>query len=245
VLDFCVVRFMGELDEDAQIRVKSAMKNYCRVYPFFASIMTYESEMWEKYFIFYLHLVKKLPKLKRDDFTEGLLEMIDFDKYRLVKEEERAIALQDKDAKVDPVPLGTGGGVVEAELDKLANIIVEFNDKNGGINWNDLEEARRQIRMLPKRLLAYDDFFANSLRFGDWQTSQILLNESLSQVVAALGNEKLEFMHHYMENERFRWYVNRQVYQTCEAIVRERAAPTENEEVRQCKTGSEQWTIKH
>ena len=48
----------------------------------------------EKQYVFYSLLVKKLPKLKIDDYTDGLLDDIDFDKYRIVKEEERAIVLE-------------------------------------------------------------------------------------------------------------------------------------------------------
>lgn len=88
ILDAVVVRFKEELNEEEQVRAKSAMKNFCRIYPFFAAIMPFESPDWERQYLFYSLLVKKLPKLKREDFTAGLLETIDFDKYRIQRLEE-------------------------------------------------------------------------------------------------------------------------------------------------------------
>ena len=70
----------------SQPNIESAIKNFNRCYPYFSAIMPYESPEWEKQYVFYSLLVKKLPKLKIDDYTDGLLDDIDFDKYRLVKE---------------------------------------------------------------------------------------------------------------------------------------------------------------
>ena len=91
IIDAVVVHFKTELNDDEQIKCKSALKNFNRCYPYFSAIMPYESPEWEKQYVFYSLLVKKLPKLKIDDYTDELLDNIDFDKYRIVKEEERQI----------------------------------------------------------------------------------------------------------------------------------------------------------
>ena len=91
IIDAVVVHFKTELNDDEQIKCKSALKNFNRYYPYFSAIMPYESPEWEKQYVFYSLLVKKLPKLKIDDYTDELLDNIDFDKYRIVKEEERQI----------------------------------------------------------------------------------------------------------------------------------------------------------
>ena len=39
--------------------------------------------------------------------------------------------------KIDPVPGEGGGGRREVELDRLSNIIAEFNNLFGGIEWED------------------------------------------------------------------------------------------------------------
>lgn len=101
-----------------------------------------ESPEWEKQYVFYALLVKKLPKLKIDDNTQGLLEDIDFDKYRIVKEEERAIVLENENTSVGPIPVGTGGGKPEPEMDALSNIVKDFNDTYGNIEWKNRDEVQ-------------------------------------------------------------------------------------------------------
>ena len=212
ILDGIVNRFKDELNEEQQIKCKSAIKNFCRCYPYFSAIMPYESPEWEKQYIFYALLVKKLPKLKIDDFTEGLLQDIDFDKYRLVKEEERAIVLENTVTEIDPVPVGTGGAIIEPELDALSNIVKDFNDTYGKIDWKNVDEVQRQIEELPGRIAAREDF-VNAVRNGDSQVAQITFNDDIMGIVAAMLEEKTEFVQAYFANRDFQNFVNARVYQ--------------------------------
>ena len=214
ILDANVARFKDELNEEEQVRAKSAMKNFCRIYPFFAAIMPFESLDWERQYLFYSLLVKKLPKLRREDFTAGLLETIDFDKYRIQKAEERDITLENVNAVVAPVPVGSGGGIPEVELDSLSHIVEDFNAAFGGIDWRDEDEVRRQIQDLPRRM-AQDDNFVNAVRNGDSQVAQIQFNDAIQNIVATMGEEKLEFMQQYFANAEFRNFVNERVFRAC------------------------------
>ena len=224
LLDADVARFADELNEEEQIRAKGAMKNFCRIYPFFAAIMPFESEDWERQHLFYSLLVKKLPKLRREDFTAGLLETIDFDKYRLQKEEERDITLENVNAAVAPVPVGSGGGIPEVEMDALSRIVEDFNAEYGGIDWRDEDEVRRQIRDLPRRM-AQDDAFVNAVRSGDSQVAQIQFNDAIQSIVADMGEEKLEFMQQYFANAEFRDFVNARVFRACVKDIGEGRVP--------------------
>lgn len=141
VLDGVTERFKEELNEDEQIVCKSGIKNFNRCYPYFSSIMPFESAEWEKQYIFYSLLVKKLPKLKIEDFTEGLIDNIDFDKYRIVKEEERQIVLENENAEVAPVPVGHGTGKPVPEMEALSTIVKDFNELFGNIDWKNRDEV--------------------------------------------------------------------------------------------------------
>jgi len=212
LLDAIVVRFKEEMTEDEQIRCKSAIKNFCRCYPFFSSIMPFESPEWEKQYIFYSLLVKKLPKFKIIDFTQGLLDDIDFDKYRIVKDEERAIELENSDAEVAPIPVGTGGGKPEPDMVALSTIIRDFNDTYGNIEWKNADEVQRQIDELPGRMEGDVDF-VNAVRNGDKHVAQILFNDGMTKIVADMGEEKVEFMEKYFTNQDFQNFVNARVFQ--------------------------------
>lgn len=212
VIDAVVVRFKTELNEDEQIKCKSALKNFNRCYPYFSAIMPYESPEWEKQYVFYSLLVNKLPKLKIDDSTDGLLDNIDFDKYRIVKEEERAIELDNENTNVKPIPVGTGGGKPQPEMDALSSIIKDFNDTYGNIEWKNRDEVQRQIEELPARIATSLDF-VNAVRNGDKQVAQITFNDDIINIVASMLEEKTEFVQTYFANPDFQNFVNARVYQ--------------------------------
>ena len=157
-------------------------------------------------------MVKKLPKLKIDDYTDGLLDNIDFDKYRIVKEEERSIALENEDTSVNPIPVGTGGGKPQPEMDALSSIVKDFNDTYGNIEWKNRDEVQRQIEELPARIATSVDF-VNAVRNGDKQVAQITFNDDIINIVAGMLEEKTEFVQTYFANQDFQNFVNARVFQ--------------------------------
>lgn len=219
VLDGVTERFKEELNEDEQIVCKSGIKNFNRCYPYFSSIMPFESAEWEKQYIFYSLLVKKLPKLKIDDFTEGLIDNIDFDKYRIVKEEERQIVLENENAEVAPVPVGHGTGKPVPEMEALSTIVKDFNELFGNIDWKNRDEVQRQINELPARIAGSVDF-ANAVKNGDSQVAQITFNDDMIAIVAAMLEEKTEFVQTYFGNKDFQNFVNARVYHAAVSRLR-------------------------
>ena len=219
ILDGVTMRFKEELDEDEQIDCKSAIKNFCRCYPYFSAIMPFESPDWEKQYVFYSLLVKKLPKLKIDDCTDGLLDNVDFDKYRMVKEEERQLVLENENAEVKPVPVGLGMGMSQPEMEALSNIVKDFNELFGNIDWKNRDEVQRQINELPKRIASSVDF-VNAVKNGDRQVAQITFNDDMVAIVAAMLEEKTEFVQTYFNNPDFQNFVNARVYQAAVSQLR-------------------------
>lgn len=212
VLDSVAKRFKEELCEEEMIESKSAMKNFCRCYPFFSSIMPYESPTWEKQYIFYSLLLRKLPPLKPEDFTKGLLDSVDFNKYRIIKGEEHKIELENERGIVKPLPVGTGNGIPTPEMEALSNIIRDFNQTYGNIEWKNSDEVQRQIEELPRRVATSIDF-VNAVRNGDKQMAQILFHDQIDAFVASMLEEKTEFVQTYFANTDFRNFVNERVYQ--------------------------------
>ena len=139
-----------------------------RLYGFLSSILPYTNAEWEKLSIFLNFLIPKLPAPEEDDLSKGILETIDMDSYRVEKQAAVAIQLEDSDAEIGPVPMSPGGGKPEPELDRLSNIVAEFNDEFGDIAWDDIDRVRRMItEEIPDRVAAdtaYQNAKANSER---------------------------------------------------------------------------------
>lgn len=208
IINTSVERFK-ELEENSQIRCKSSIKAFLRTYPFLAAVLPFKSVEWEKLNTYYSLLIHKLPVLKGEDFTEGLIEAIDFDQYRIIKGEEQKIELDNSDAEIEPTPVGTPKGKSEPNMAKLSEILDEFN----GINWLDKEKAKQQLEELPVRLQA-DEAFVNAARNSDRETAQQQCNMSLMMIIARMLNENTEFCRNYLDNPDFMNFINQRVFNT-------------------------------
>ncbi len=208
IINTSVERFK-ELEENVQIRCKSSIKAFLRTYPFLAAVLPFKSVEWEKLNTYYSLLIHKLPVLKGEDFTEGLIEAIDFDQYRIIKGEEQKIELENSDAEIEPTPVGTPKGKSDPNMAKLSEILDEFN----GINWLDKEKAKQQLEELPVRLQA-DEAFVNAARNSDRETAQQQCNMSLMMIIARMLNENTEFCRNYLDNPDFMNFINQRVFNT-------------------------------
>lgn len=220
IIDTCVERFKNDLQEEQQIACKSAMKNFVRIYTFLAAIMPFGSQDWEKRWTFYKYLVTKLPKLKREDFTEGLLESIDFDQLRIVEQEAAKISLENENAEIAPVPTGNGAaGKKNPELVKLSDILEEFNQRYGGVEWEYPDKVKKDIDELPREL-AENESFANAVLHADESTVQIEGNDALQQIIVKNMAARSELFRIFLENQEFQNFLVERVINAARTMVR-------------------------
>ena len=220
IINVCVDRFKNDLQEEQQIACKSAMKNFVRIYTFLAAIMPFGSQDWEKRWRFYKLLVTKLPKLKDDDLTEGLLESIDFDQLRIVEQEAAKISLENENAEIAPVPTGNGAvGKKEPELVKLSDILEEFNQRYGGVEWEYPDKVKKDIDELPKEL-AENESFANAVLHADESTVQIEGNDALQQIIVKNMAARSELFRIFLENQEFQNFLVERVISAARTMVR-------------------------
>ena len=145
ILDACVSVYREGLDEDGQVDFKGKSKAFLRAYGFLATILPYTVAEWEKLSIFLTFLVPKLPAPVEDDLSKGVLEAIDMDSYRVEKQAVQDIQLPDEDVEIGPVPPEGGGQKPETEMDRLSNIVRDFNDRFGNIEWKDQDKIETVI----------------------------------------------------------------------------------------------------
>lgn len=208
IVNLAVDRFKA-LDENKQISCKSSIKGFLRTYPFIAAVTSYKSLEWEKLNTYFMLLVHKLPKLKDEDFTSGLIEAIDLDQMQVTKLGDAKIALENTDAEIESIPMGKGkGSKSEPEMTKLSDILEQFN----GINWQNIELAKQQLDELPNRIKG-DEAFVNAAKNSNKATAQQQFNSSMLMVVANMLNENTEFCRQYLDNPEFMNFINDRVFQ--------------------------------
>ena len=210
ILDACVAVYLREKDEDGQVEFKGKAKGFVRTYGFMSSVLPYVNTEWEKRSIFLNFLIPKLPAPQEPDLSKGILDAIDMDSYRVEKRKMEEIVLADEDAEIDPVPTTEGGHRPEPEMDRLSNIVREFNDLFGNIDWEDDDRVRRLItETIPARVAA-DTAFRNARQNSDKQNARIEHDKALLRVMTSLMKDDTTLFKHFMDNDSFkRWLTDR------------------------------------
>jgi type I restriction enzyme R subunit len=210
ILDACVAVYVHQLDENGQVEFKGNAKAFCRIYAFLSSIIAYSNAEWEKLSIFLNLLIPKLPAPKEEDLAKGILEAIDMDSYRVEKKAAMKIALEDKDAEIEPVPTDTGGHKPEPELDRLSNILKAFNQQFGTL-FADTDRIAKRIHddIAPK--VAADTAYKNA-KENTPHTARLAHDQALGKVMRILLKDDTQVYKQYLENESFRRFVGDMVF---------------------------------
>jgi type I restriction enzyme R subunit len=205
ILDECVATYLEHLDEDGQVDFKGKAKAFTRTYDFLASILPYTNREWEKLSILLNFLVPKLPAPKDEDLAKGILESIDMDSYRVEKKAALKVTLVDEDAEIEPVPVSGGGRKAEPELDRLSNILKNFNEQFGTL-FTDADRIVKRIQedIAPK--VAADEPYRNAKK-NTPNTARIELDAALMRVMGPLLQDDTEFYKQFVQNESFKRFV--------------------------------------
>ena len=210
ILDACTAIY-NNFDTEDQIKFKSAAKAFCRTYGFLGAILPYGDADWEKLSIFLNLLIPKLPSPRDDDFSEGILDVIDLDSYRLEAQGAMSIKLADEDAEVAPVPSGSAGHIVNPEMDLLSIILNNFNDMFGNIDWKEPDNVRRQIIAIPD-MVAKDEKYQNAVKNSDKQNARMESERALQQVIFSVMADNMELFKQFQDNPSFKKWLSDMVF---------------------------------
>ena len=208
-LDLCVEEYL-KLDEDGQVEFKSSAKAFTRLYAFLSQVLPYGNAHWEKLSIFLNFLIDKLPAPVEPDLSRGVLEAVDMDSYRMERKAAQSISLAEEDAEINPVLPGAGGGAHEAEMDRLSNIIAEFNKTWGG-NFSEPERVAEILNRMPKQVLE-DEAYRNAKMNSDRQNAQIEHDSAVRRLVTAMVRCQTELYKAYTGDADFREWLNGEMF---------------------------------
>ena len=130
------------------------------------------------------------------------------DSYRVEKRTMEQIVLPDEDSEIDPVPGDGGGRLPEPEMDHLSNVLREFNEHFGGIQWEDADRVQHLIvKTIPARVAA-DAAFQNARENSDRENAQIEHDKALLRVMTSLMKDDTEIFKQFMDNPGFRRWLS-------------------------------------
>ena len=209
VLGQCTERFV-KLTEDEQVRFKGSAKSFARLYGFLSQILPYTNAGWEKLSIFLNFLIPKLPAPEEQDLSLGILEAVDMDTYRTEKQATVQIALEDKDAEIEPIQVERGGGVQEPLLELLSLILDEFN-KTWGNSFSNPDHVSEIIKDMPDRVNE-DEAYQNAKMNSDRQNARIEHDAAMKRQITAMLRDNTELYRKYTEDQAFQDDLNGMIF---------------------------------
>ena len=209
-LDACTAIYK-QLDTDNQIDFKSTAKTFVRTYGFLGAILPYGNAEWEKLSIFLNLLIPKLPSPQEEDFSQGILDTIDLDSYRNEARNNLSIKLDDEDIEVAPVPSAGAPHILNPEMDLLSAILSNFNEIFGNIDWNDADNAKRQILEIPA-MVSRDEKYQNAMRNSDEQSARLESERALQQVIISIMADNMELFKQFQDNPSFKKWLSDMVF---------------------------------
>ena len=213
ILDACVAVYRRDLDEDGQVDFKGKAKGFVRTYGFLSCVLPWTHAGWETRSIFLNFLIPKLPAPEEEDLSKGILDAIDMDSYRVEKRAMREIVLPDEDAEIEPVPSVGGGYRPEPELDRLSNIVGQFNDLFGGIQWEDKDRVEQLITETIPQRVATNKAYRNARVNSDSENTRIEFDLALRQVMTSMIKDDSQLFKHFEDNEGFKRWMSDAVFQ--------------------------------
>ena len=208
-LDLCVEGYL-KLDEDGQVEFKSSAKAFVRLYAFLSQVLPYGNARWEKLSIFLNFLVTKLPAPEDPDLSRGILEAVDMESYRTERQAARSISLAEENVEIDPVLTTAGGQPREPEMDRLSNILAEFNRMWGG-KFTEPERLNEVINRMPGQVLEDEDY-QNAKMNSDRQNAQIEHDSAVRRLITAMVRCQTELYKAYTGDEEFREWLNGEMF---------------------------------
>jgi type I restriction enzyme, R subunit len=163
-----------------------------------------------------LHLLlPKLPAPKEEDLSKGILQDIDMDSYRVEKKKAIALALEDEDGEIEPIPVEGGKTKPDILLERLSDIIAAFNEQFG-TDFDDGDRVIRRIRdeIAPK--VAADPDYQNA-KENTPQNARLALDQVLGKVMRVFLKDDIATYKFFVENDSFRRFVSDMVYELTNA----------------------------
>jgi len=178
ILNECQQTFKDELDENEQADFKKKAKLFVRNYEFMVQIRHFRNPYWESLKTFLKLLVNKLPSLNDADLSKGILESIDMESYRVERQTTLAIQLEGS-VEIAPPPPDTSGSKYDPNIDILSNIIQDFNNRFGNIDWIEKDQVRQLLfEDLPAKI-SQDEEYQNAKQYSDRQNAKITFDKKL------------------------------------------------------------------
>lgn len=194
-------------DEKTEFYTKA--KVYLREYAFLAQILPFNDIELEKLSILLKMLIAKIVPPRTEDLAKGILNNVDLNSIRIILESKKDIELEEDKGEVKPSS-ADGSSKKEVELERLSNIVREFNAKFGSVDFGTNEKIAKELMDL-KDDIAKEQTFRDSL--GDEQNARRLFADIFKIQYLQFFKRNKDFFTQLDNKEEFKERVSNVIYE--------------------------------
>jgi type I restriction enzyme R subunit len=209
ILDICVEKYNYDLLEEEKIEFKSKARSFVKNYQFLVQVKSFKNSYWESLNSFLKLLVNKLPQLDNSDLSEGIINSVDIESYRVELLGSQSIHLSGENT-LSPIAKNIVSGNSQSRSDKISQIIEEFNNRFGGnIVWeNDNRAWKFLLEELPEKVRGNGEY-KNAINYSDPQNAKLTFENKFNQELRRSTREHVEEYRQFTGNKSFReWLIN-------------------------------------
>lgn len=169
---------------------------FVRTYGFLCQIITFKDVALEKLFIFLINLNKKLPYI--DAEKVDMETYVDLEFFKIQKEFEGGLSLEDTDEIIDPIR-SVDTNVVEEQYETISNIIKEVNDRFGS---DFTEEDKSNFEKMKKKIWEDDEW--NNVKSSEATevNKRLVFKKVFEKALLGLVDDNLSFYEKLSKDDR-------------------------------------------
>ncbi|EHR9974340.1 type I restriction endonuclease subunit R [Campylobacter upsaliensis] len=206
-LDNMIKEYNAKSD-DKKTEFYTKAKVYLREYAFLAQILPFNDIELEKLSILLKMLIAKIVPPRTEDLAKGILNNVDLNSIRIILESKKDISLSNN-GKLSPAG-ADGSSKKEVELERLSNIVREFNTKFGSVDFGTNEKIAKELMDL-KDDIAKEQTFRDSL--GDEQNARRLFADIFKIQYLQFFKRNKDFFTQLDNKEEFKERVSNVIYE--------------------------------
>ncbi|EOC6269479.1 type I restriction endonuclease subunit R [Campylobacter upsaliensis] len=195
-------------NDDEKTKFYTKAKVYLGEYAFLAQILPFNDIELEKLSILLKMLITKIAPPRTEDLAKGILNNVDLNSIRIILESKKDISLSNN-GELSPAG-ADDSSKKEVELERLSNIVREFNTKFGSVDFGTNEKIAKELMDL-KDDIAKEQTFRDSL--GDEQNARRLFADIFKIQYLQFFKRNKDFFTQLDNKEDFKERVSNVIYE--------------------------------
>jgi type I restriction enzyme R subunit len=199
-----VVELFNNSPLEKQIDFKVNVKSFLRTYSYLAKILDFNNLYWEQLWWYLKYLLPKLIIEGDEDLAQGIIDAIDMDSYRPIKQGKDEIILDEDTGILYPIPDKNVGGIKEPELDTLENILKIFNQRFGDIDWTDKDKVNEILTKQIPDDIKKDAKLMNNIIYSDRKDAKELSDKKVDYLMQQYLSTQIEIYKKFSTDLEFK-----------------------------------------